>query len=111
MSSANFISGEEELTKNGIKPDPSKTEKRKNYPIPKEYVSQVRQFQGLAFYYQHFVPGFARIASPLHALLEKDAVVQLNCGVSGCICSVENPTGECPSPILSSVSLQTSIHF
>ena len=40
------------------------------------------------------MPGFVRIASPLHALLKKG--VQQNCGVSGCICSVENSTGECP---------------
>ena len=46
----------------------------KNYPISKD-VGQIRQFLGLESYYRHFVPGFARIASPLHALLKKDAVL------------------------------------
>ena len=60
------------VTRRGIKPDPTKTEKM-NYPVPAD-VSQVRQFLGLASYYRRFVPDFARIASPLHSLLKKDAV-------------------------------------
>ena len=63
------------VTKDGIRPDPAKTEKMRGYPTPTD-VSQVRQFLGLASYYRRFVPGFARIASPLHALLKKDAVFQ-----------------------------------
>ena len=47
----------------------------RHYPTPTD-VSQVRQFLGLASYYRWFVPGFARIASPLHALLKKDAIFQ-----------------------------------
>lgn len=93
------------VVKNGIKP--SKTEKMKNYPVPKD-VNQDRQFLGLASYYWRFVSGFARIASPLHA--EKGCCVQLDYGMSGCICSVEKPAGECPSPSLSSISLQTHNH-
>ena len=61
------------VTPDGVKPDPAKADKVKNYPTPSD-VSQVRQFLGLASYYRRFVPEFARIASPLHALLKKDAV-------------------------------------
>ena len=61
------------VTRSGIKPDPSKTEKMRNYPPPTD-VSEVRQFLGLASYYRRFVPQFASIASPLHSLLKKDAV-------------------------------------
>ena len=53
----------------GIKPDPSKTEKVKSFPIPQD-VTGVRQFIGLASYYRRFVANFA---SPLRALNEKNA--------------------------------------
>jgi len=61
------------VTKEGIKPDPAKTEKVQHFPVPVS-VSQVRQFLGLASYYRRFVPEFSKIASPLHSLLKRDAV-------------------------------------
>ncbi|KRZ06753.1 putative mitochondrial protein -like protein [Trichinella zimbabwensis] len=36
-------------------------------------MSELRQFLGLASYYQKFVNGFASIAAPIHQLLERDA--------------------------------------
>ena len=55
-----------------IKPDPTKTEKVKLFPVPRD-VTGVRQFIGLASYYRHFVANFECIASPLHALTKMNA--------------------------------------
>ena len=63
------------VTREGIHPDPSKTAKIREYPVPKD-VSQLRQFLGLASYYRRFICGFSKIAAPLHALLRKDVCFQ-----------------------------------
>ena len=47
-------------------------EKILSYPVPVD-VARVCQFLGLASYYHCFVPGFAKAAVPLYALLKKDA--------------------------------------
>ena len=59
----------------GIRADPMKTEKIESYPRPSN-VTEVRRFLGLASYYRRFVPGFAVLASPLHALTKKSATFQ-----------------------------------
>ena len=59
----------------GIEPDPAKTERIKNYPTPTD-VTEVRRFLGLASYYRRFVPKFASIASPIHALTKKSVPFQ-----------------------------------
>ena len=38
--------------------------------------TKVRQFLGLASYYRRFIPGFARVAHPLHVLTKKDVTFQ-----------------------------------
>jgi hypothetical protein len=48
----------------GIKPDPSKIEAIKSWPVPKS-TTEVRSFVGLCSYYRKFIWHFATIASPL----------------------------------------------
>ena len=59
------------VSQNGISPGPDKTQKVKDFPVPTD-VSKVRQFLGLASYYRRFIPNFAKIANPLHALTKKN---------------------------------------
>ena len=51
------------ISVSGVSPDPAKTEKVRDYPVPVD-VSSVRQFLGLSSYYRRFVPGFSKIAAP-----------------------------------------------
>src|SRR5947207_603078 len=55
----------------GIRTDPAKIDKVKNFPIPQN-VSQLRGFLGLASYYRRFIKNFSRIAHPLNQLLRKN---------------------------------------
>ena len=57
------------ISPEGIMPDPAKTEKVKQFPMPTD-VTKVRQFLGLTSYYRRFVPRFSSIAAPLHALID-----------------------------------------
>ena len=52
---------------NGVKPDPEKIDKVKNYPTPKS-ISDVHRFMGLASYYRKFIKDFSTIAKPLFDL-------------------------------------------
>jgi len=55
----------------GIAADPSKVEAVKSWPTPTK-LREVRAFLGLCSYYRKFVPDFAKIARPLHALTKKE---------------------------------------
>ena len=58
------------ISREGLAPDPSKTDKVQGYPVPTD-VTKLRQFLGLASYYRRFIAGFAKVAKPLHALTKK----------------------------------------
>lgn len=51
----------------------------KEYSVPWN-VREVRQFLGLSSYYRRFIPLFAKIAQPLHALTRKGVVFQWDAG-------------------------------
>ena len=57
--------------RDGIRPDPEKIEKVKNYPVPTN-LTQLRATLGLFSYYRKFIKDFSRIARPMNNLLKKD---------------------------------------
>ena len=63
------------ISPKGIRPDPSNTDKVRDYPTPRD-ATTVRQFLGLASYYRRFVTGFAKVAAPLHHLTKKNVQFQ-----------------------------------
>ena len=58
--------------RDGIKPDPEKIDKVKNFPVPTN-LTQLRGALGLFSYYRKFIKDFSRIAKPMLTLLKKDA--------------------------------------
>ena len=62
------------VTAKGIQTDALKLEAMRAYPVPTD-VKSMRSFIGFALYYRRFVPGFAKVAAPLHALTKKDAPI------------------------------------
>lgn len=61
-----------EISASGVRPSEKKILSVTNFPRPQN-VHNVRQFLGLASYFQKFIQGFASIAFPLSKLLKKDA--------------------------------------
>ena len=55
----------------GVRTDPRKIEAVEQFSTPRD-IKTLRSFLGLASYYRKFVPDFAKIAGPLHALTRKD---------------------------------------
>lgn len=59
------------VSEKGVSPDPSLTEKIRNYPIPKD-LHQLRTFLGLSGFYRRFIDHYSHKAEPLIALTRKD---------------------------------------
>ena len=59
------------VSSDGMRTDPKKLQAVREFPPPSS-VKEVRSFVGLASYYRKFIPHFARVAGPLHALTKKD---------------------------------------
>ena len=79
-SKCNFAAQEVEylghlISKDGLKPNPSKIEVVKNYPQPKK-VKNIRAFLGLCNYYRKFIKNYSLLAAPLTNLTKKDAQFQ-----------------------------------
>lgn len=60
------------IKNNTVTIDPERTIAVKNFPVPKN-VKQVRQFTGMCSYWAKYIPRFADICVPLHALKKKGA--------------------------------------
>ena len=58
-----------------MRPNKSNLDAVKDFPVPTN-IKQLRQFLGLTSHYRYFVPNYARIAFPLHALTRKGALFQ-----------------------------------
>ena len=56
------------LSAEGISANPEKVDKVNTWPVPKN-IKEVQSFLGLASYYRHFIPHFAKKAQCLHELV------------------------------------------
>lgn len=60
------------VSSEGVATDPGKIAVIQSWAAPQN-VRQVRSFLGLVGYYRRYIPGFAKIAAPLHGLLQGTA--------------------------------------
>lgn len=63
------------ISSKGIQVDGEKTRALETWPVPKN-VKELRQVLGFMSYYRRFVPGFAQLARPLHALVGKGKMLE-----------------------------------
>jgi len=68
------------VSSKGVGTDPEKISAVQDWPVPTD-VKEVRSFLGLASYCRKFVPSFAALAAPLHALTGKNRKFEW---ISGC---------------------------
>ena len=57
------------LSAGGLSANPEKVEKVKTWPVQKINTKEVQSFLGLASYYRHFIPHFAKKTQCLHELV------------------------------------------
>ena len=57
------------LTEKGVKTDPDKVRKIKDWPVPQNE-TELRSFLGLASYYRRFIPKMSSVAAPLFDMLK-----------------------------------------
>ena len=62
-------------TSEGLSPNPARIKAVQAFPVPTD-IKELRQILGLASYYRRFVPAFARVAAPLHALVRKSVAFE-----------------------------------
>ena len=63
------------VTPHGLKPNSRNLDAVKNF-LPPTNLKRLQQFLGLTLYYRRFIPGYAEIAYPLHALTRKGALFE-----------------------------------
>ena len=59
-----------EVSGDGISPEPQKVAAVKEWPVPTT-VKELRTFLGFASYYHRFIDSFAKVAGPLHQLVNE----------------------------------------
>ena len=59
------------VSEDGLRADPVKVEKVREWPVPKT-AKQLARFLGLAAYFRKYIAGFASLAAPLFRLTNKD---------------------------------------
>lgn len=60
------------ITSKGLSPNPARIAAVQSFLTPTN-IKELWQFLGLASYNRRFIPAFARVAAPLHALMKKSA--------------------------------------
>lgn len=63
------------ISEEGVRPDPSKIESIKNWPVPKT-ADEVKRFVAFANYYRKHIKDFSRICIPLNQLTRKGVVFE-----------------------------------
>ena len=63
------------ISTQGVLPDPDKVAAVKNSQTP-TCLRALRSFIGLCSFYRRFIPDFAKIARPLHSLMQKDSAFE-----------------------------------
>ena len=61
----------------------------KLFPTPSD-VTNLRQFVGLASYYRRFIPGFVKIAAPLHTLTKKNVPFEWTMECEAAFCKLKD---------------------